>query len=128
MSKRKTFWFAVIAAAGSLLSLYIKTQHKKRQSSVPIDMNQMGTTRLSAVSLEHMIVQLLSEKKHVQPLGIKVHFDRDHPVHISGAVELRQSRFTPSMAELKEHILVNLTKWTGMEVPDSALQFKTIRK
>lgn len=129
MRKRMALCYALVVTAGGLAAWYIKSQNQSNRLSFPVQENDAGTIRLSAVSLERMVKQLLSEIKYIRPLQVRVHFSAGELSEIRVTIQVRESRLrTPTIGELQRHVHTKLTDWTGIDLPNSVLKFETTRQ
>ena len=119
--KRNSYWLFAIAAVGSLI--YIRMQNRRRTTRLSLDTGESGTIYVTAASLEQMVYQLLREERHVQPISIRASVEGQSVLKITGTLQLKNNRFTPSVKELEEKIRTQLGDWVGIEWPADAFHF-----
>lgn len=126
MRKRTALCYALVVTAGGLAAWYIKSQKQSNSMSFPVQKNDAGAIHLSAVSLERIVKQLLSEVRNIRPQQVRVHFNEGELSEIRATIQVRESRLrTPTIAELQQHVHAKLADWTGIDLPTSVLKFET---
>ena len=89
---------------------------------------ELGTVNVTTAALEQMVDQLLSEERNVQPLCTHVAFEGQQLLKVTGTLQLKKGRFTPSLEELEEKVRTKLADWIGFKSPVVAIHFETKHK